>query len=92
MKYTLNYPKNWSSQTRPPQVTVITFYFIYKTSGIKDVLSYCKGMLYIIPFWILYVVSIIWLMPKIGFWGALFIGIGVYIAGAMGLNMFLKPF
>jgi uncharacterized membrane protein (GlpM family) len=49
-----------------PCVSVITLCTIYFSSGTGAVVSYAKNMLILLPPWILYVVGVIYLLPRIG--------------------------
>ena len=65
-----------------PSVTVITICSIYFASGTIATLSYVKGLLILMPSWLLYAASVIFLLPRIGLAGALTAGIAVYLITA----------
>lgn len=65
-----------------PSVTVTTFLMIYLESGLSATLSYTKGLILLIPAWILYLLVFMYLMPKIGFAEALVLGISLYIVAS----------
>ena len=62
-----------------PTITVVTFFTIYISSGENAVISYAKGLVIMLIPWISYISSIIFLIPKVGFYFALGIGIIIYI-------------
>jgi uncharacterized membrane protein (GlpM family) len=66
-----------------PGVTVITFCAIYFQSGVTSVVSYAKGMLILLPPWILYVLGVIFLLPRIGLAAALVSSVAVYVLVAL---------
>jgi uncharacterized membrane protein (GlpM family) len=65
-----------------PSISVITLCTIYFASGMEEAVSYAKSMLILLPPWVLYVVGIIFLLPRIGLAGSLVISIMVYLGVA----------
>ena len=66
-----------------PGVTVITFCAIYFQSGTAAVTSYARGMLILLPPWILYVLGIIFLLPRLGLVPALLSSVVAYVIFAL---------
>jgi len=66
-----------------PFITAITLFTIYSAAGLAAVTSYVKGLLLLTPLWILYLVCVIYLLPRYGFWVALISGIVIYIIFAV---------
>jgi len=66
-----------------PGVTLITFCAIYFQSGTPAVVSYAKGMLILLPPWILYVLGIIFLIPRLGLFVGLPISVALYVVFAL---------
>jgi uncharacterized membrane protein (GlpM family) len=62
-----------------PSISVITLCSIYYTSGTEDAVSYAKSMLILLPGWLLYVIGVIFLLPRIGLAGSLIVSIAVYL-------------
>lgn len=62
-----------------PSITVVTLCSIYFASGTVPAVSYAKGMLMLLPCWVLYIVSVIFLLPRIGLAGSLIVGISAYL-------------
>jgi len=69
-----------------PSITLLTFIFSYLSGGVTAVLNFARGLLVVLPGWILYVVSIIYLISRLGFYGALLAGVCVF----MIFTLFLK--
>ena len=61
-----------------PALTVITLCTIYWSGGSESALSYAKNLVYLLPAWLLYIGAIIYLMPRLGLWPPLVIGIILY--------------
>jgi hypothetical protein len=66
-----------------PGVTIVTFLTIFFHSGEGAVVSYARGMLILLPPWILYVLGIIFLLPRIGLVPTLLISIAAYVATSL---------
>ena len=62
-----------------PGITVITFIAIYLQSGPHAVEDYAKGILILTPAWVLYILGIFFLVPRIGMGYTLLISVGVYL-------------
>ncbi|MGQ9469186.1 MAG: DUF3147 domain-containing protein [Nitrososphaerales archaeon] len=62
-----------------PSVTFTTFLIIFLESGLSATLSYAKGLILLTPAWILYLIAFIFSIEKIGFAGAMALGISLYI-------------
>jgi hypothetical protein len=65
-----------------PGVTVITMTTIYFAGGAGATVSYAKSMLILLPAWILYVLGVIFLLPRLGLALSLVISVVVYMAAA----------
>ncbi len=66
-----------------PGVTLITFCAIYFQSGTTAVTSYARGMLILLPPWILYVLGILFLVPRFGFAIGLPVSVALYVIPAL---------
>ena len=67
-----------------PTITGATFVLIYLNGGNDAIVSYAKNLLWFVPPWIVYVVSMIAGIPRFGFWPAM-IGSLVLYMGCVGL-------
>ncbi len=66
-----------------PGLTIITFCAIYFQEGSPAVVSYARGMLILLPPWILYVLGIIFLLPRIGLVPTLISSVVTYVVFAL---------
>ena len=66
-----------------PSITIVTLFSIYFTSGIDATVSYFKGMLFLIPAWLLYAVAMIFILPRWGIIPSVLIGISIYVVAAL---------
>jgi len=66
-----------------PAVSVLTICGIYFASGTQAAVSYTRSMLILLPPWVLYVLAVMLLLPRIGLAGSLIVGVAVYSATAL---------
>ena len=66
-----------------PALTVVTLSAVYLRGGVEPTVAYAKGLLFMIPAWLLYVLTVIFLVPRLGLAAALAIGIALYAAGSL---------
>ena len=55
---------------------------IYVNGGVSETVAYFKSLLYLLPAWLLYVISAMLLLPKLGPAPSVIIGIALYIGVA----------
>ncbi len=73
-----------------PAITGVTFMLLYANSGGTTTVAYAKSLLWFVPPWTVYVVSMILGIPRIGFWPAMAGSLVLYM-GCIGLvKAFLK--
>lgn len=65
-----------------PTVSALSLGSIYLSAGTDAAVSLAKNMLLLLPSWLLYVVAVILLLPRIGIIGTLIISIGIYVGAA----------
>ncbi len=65
-----------------PSISVITLCSMYFTAGNQASISYAKSMLLMLPSWVLYIISVIFLLPRIGLVGSLAASVAVYVGTA----------
>jgi len=65
-----------------PSISVVTLCSIYLTSGTDAALSYAKGMLLLLPPWVLYIIAVIFLLPRLGLALSLIISVAIYLVTA----------
>lgn len=66
-----------------PFITAITLFTVYSAAGLDAVTSYVKGLILLTPIWILYLICVLYLLPRYGFWVALTSGIIIYVIFAV---------
>ena len=69
-----------------PGTSVITVITIYLAGGTGATSSYARSMLVLLPAWVLYVLGILFLLPRLGLALSLVISVAAY-AGAALLTM-----
>ena len=62
-----------------PSTSLISLCAIYISSGTQSAVSFAKGMLFLLPPWVLYVVGVIVLLPRIGLVATLAVSVAVYL-------------
>lgn len=65
-----------------PAISTITLCTIYYNGGTERAVSYAKSLLIYVPPWLLFVIGVIFLLPRIGLVGSLIVSIAVYIGAA----------
>lgn len=65
-----------------PATSLITVCSIYFAGGTGAAVSYAKSMLVLLPAWVLYVVGIIFLLPRFGLAGSILVSIAAYLVAA----------
>lgn len=66
-----------------PGTSLITMVTIYLAGGTGATISYAKSMLLLVPAWLLYVIGVILLLPRLGLALSLVISVVVYTAAAL---------
>ena len=61
-----------------PSITILTMFTIYFTGGVTATTSYFKRLLLLLPAWLLYVIPVLFLLPKLGPVPSVLIGITTY--------------
>lgn len=73
-----------------PTMTVLTFSLIYSKAGQAATANYAKGLLMMTPPWIIYVLCLLFLLPRWGFARALVVGVLAYMALAGIVSLVVK--
>lgn len=63
-----------------PAITGATFILIYLNGGNDAIVSYAKNLLWFVPPWTVYVVSMIVGVPRFGFWPAMVGSLTLYMS------------
>jgi hypothetical protein len=67
-----------------PAITGATFMLIYLNGGSESLVGYAKNLLWFVPPWIVYVVTMVLGVPRVGFWPAMALSMTLYF-GCVGL-------
>ncbi len=73
-----------------PTITVLTFLLIYNRVGQLATINYAKGLLLMTIPWIIYVLCLIYLLPRWGFVRSLIIGVLTYMTLAGIVSIIVK--
>lgn len=65
-----------------PSMTVLTFFLLYRFGGNASVVGYAKSLVWLVPPWVMYVVTVAVLCERIGIWKALAIGVALYLVSS----------
>jgi hypothetical protein len=63
-----------------PAITGATFVLIYLNGGSESLVGYAKNLLWFVPPWMVYVVSMITGVPRFGFWPAMIGSLVLYLS------------
>jgi uncharacterized membrane protein (GlpM family) len=72
-----------------PSISIVTMFIIYFKSGVGATVSYFKGMLFLIPAWVLYALAMMFVLPRWGIVPSVIVGIGLYIGVALLIMRFV---
>jgi hypothetical protein len=67
-----------------PAITGATFILIYLNGGSESLVGYARNLLWFVPPWIVYVITMILGVPRVGFWPAMALSMTLYF-GCIGL-------
>jgi uncharacterized membrane protein (GlpM family) len=65
-----------------PSNTILTFIFTHREGGAKTTTEYARTMMWFTPAWLLYVATVMWLLPKQGLYRSLGAGLAVFFAAS----------
>jgi uncharacterized membrane protein (GlpM family) len=66
-----------------PATTLTTLITIYLGGGTGAAVSYARSMLILLPAWVLYVLGVIFLLPRLGLAVSMVVSVAVYVAAAL---------
>ena len=72
-----------------PIISGVTFILIFVNAGSAPTVSFAKHLIWLSPPWFVYVGTMIAFVPKLGFWPAYGLAIGLYLAGVRLTRLFL---
>lgn len=73
-----------------PAITGATFVLIYVNGGNDAIVSYAKNLLWFVPPWMVYVLSMIAGVPRFGFWPAMIGSLTLYMGCVGALRLWLR--
>lgn len=72
-----------------PVISGVTFILIFINAGSAPTVSFAKHLIWLSPPWFVYVGAMIAFVPKLGFWPAYGLAIGLYLAGVGLTRLFI---
>ena len=73
-----------------PAITGATFVLMYLNTGNDAVVQYAKNLLWFVPPWIVYVLSMIAAVPHFGFWPAMAGSLTLYMGCVGAVRLWLR--
>jgi hypothetical protein len=73
-------------------MTALTFALLYNKAGQVATINYAKGLLFMTPPWIIYVLCLIFLLPRWGFVKSLLVGVLTYMILAGVVSVVARHF
>jgi hypothetical protein len=62
-----------------PAITGATFVLLYLNGGTDAIVAYAEKLFWFLPAWIVYVMAMIFIVPRIGFWPAMTVSLALYM-------------
>ena len=62
-----------------PAITGATFVLLYLNGGTDAIVAYAEKLFWFLPAWIVYVMAMIFIVPRIGFWPAMSVSVALYM-------------
>jgi hypothetical protein len=73
-----------------PAITGATFVLMYLNGGSDAIVGYAKNLLWFVPPWIVYVLSMIAGVPRFGFWPAMAGSLALYMGCVGAVKLWLR--
>lgn len=73
-----------------PTITVLSLSIIYANAGVSASTAYFKGLLLMLPAWVIYVLIVLFLLPRAGLVASLGVGVTLYVIAGMTIMRFLR--
>ena len=73
-----------------PAITGATFVLMYLNGGSDAIVGYARNLLWFVPPWIVYVLSMIAGVPRIGFWPAMAGSLVLYVSCVGVVKLWLR--
>ena len=62
-----------------PAITGATFILLYVNGGSDAIVAYAEKLFWFVPAWIIYVLAMIFIVPRLGFWPAMTLSLVLYM-------------
>jgi hypothetical protein len=62
-----------------PAITGATFVLLYLNGGSNAIVAYAEKLFWFVPPWIVYVMAMIFVVPRLGFWPAMALSLVLYM-------------
>ena len=62
-----------------PAITGATFVLLYLNGGSDAIVAYAEKLFWFVPPWIVYVMAMIFMVPRLGFWPAMGLSLALYM-------------
>ena len=62
-----------------PAITGATFVLLYLNGGTDAIIAYAEKLFWFLPAWIVYVMAMIFIVPRVGFWPAMAVSLALYM-------------
>jgi len=62
-----------------PAITGATFVLLYFNGGSEAIVAYAEKLFWFVPPWIVYVMAMIFIVPRAGFWPAMAFSLALYM-------------
>jgi len=73
-----------------PAITGATFVLLYLNGGSEAIVAYAEKLFWFVPPWIVYVMAMIFIVPRLGFWPAMGLSLAVYMGCAWLVKLALR--
>jgi hypothetical protein len=73
-----------------PAITGATFILMYLNGGSDAIVGYARNLLWFVPPWIVYVLSMIAGIPRFGFWPAMVGSLALYMGCVGAVKLWLR--
>ena len=73
-------PARYPFRSTFPAITGATFILLYVNGGSDAIVAYAEKLFWFVPPWIIYVLAMIFIVPRLGFWPAMTLSLVLYMS------------
>jgi hypothetical protein len=73
-----------------PAITGATFVLLYLNGGSDAIVAYAEKLFWFVPPWIVYVMAMIFIVPRLGFWPAMALSLALYMGCVWLVRLVLR--